>query len=322
MDNQGPIRLPLDYPQRDSTTPITASRTADNAELVDRRQDHGRGGVLCIVPPGTHLGQLLQAFELRRQRTSRHRYVLWMILRGFCGLEHSARRDSMAGRPIEILTDNSDEDPPATPQVPNDLARTNENEASQAEPEKALVTSATAPVYHAPQQAMAEPLIEPTATEPVLVEQHSEPLAEAIEKLVAVVSEVTPAADIHAQKVSPSEGDQQTSTPPEPTVGKHEAHSVEANQPRTRKPKGVNNCKETQLSALDAAVKVLEETGQAMTCHEMIVAMAAKNYWTSPGGKTPQATLYSAIAREITAKGVASRFVKAERGKFARNGTA
>jgi hypothetical protein len=33
-------------------------------------------------------------------------------------------------------------------------------------------------------------------------------------------------------------------------------------------------------------------------------------------------TVYSAIAREISAKGAQSRFVKAERGKFARNGAA
>jgi hypothetical protein len=37
----------------------------------------------------------------------------------------------------------------------------------------------------------------------------------------------------------------------------------------------------------------------------------------SPGGKTPHATLYSAIIREISLKGKESRFVKKERGKFA-----
>jgi len=54
-----------------------------------------------------------------------------------------------------------------------------------------------------------------------------------------------------------------------------------------------------------------------MTCPEMIDAMAAKGYWTSPGGQTPAATLYSAILREINTKGAESRFVKTERGKFA-----
>ncbi len=55
-----------------------------------------------------------------------------------------------------------------------------------------------------------------------------------------------------------------------------------------------------------------------MSCKEIIETMAAKAYWTSPGGKTPEATLYSAILREITVKGPEARFVKTERGKFAR----
>src|SRR5437899_1860661 len=37
-------------------------------------------------------------------------------------------------------------------------------------------------------------------------------------------------------------------------------------------------------SALDAAAQILSETGQPMNCQEMISAMAAKGYWTSPGG--------------------------------------
>jgi hypothetical protein len=36
----------------------------------------------------------------------------------------------------------------------------------------------------------------------------------------------------------------------------------------------------------------------------MIEAMAANGLWTSPGGATPWATLYSAITREIGAKGL------------------
>jgi len=61
---------------------------------------------------------------------------------------------------------------------------------------------------------------------------------------------------------------------------------------------------------------VLGDAGQPLNCQEMIEQMAAKGYWTSPGGKTPAATLYSAILRETRTKGDASRFVKAERGKF------
>jgi hypothetical protein len=77
--------------------------------------------------------------------------------------------------------------------------------------------------------------------------------------------------------------------------------------------------KEGKLSALDAAAKVLSEAGEPMNAKEMVEAMAAKGYWKSPGGKTPHATLYSAITREINAKGKDSRFKKTDRGKFAPN---
>jgi hypothetical protein len=43
--------------------------------------------------------------------------------------------------------------------------------------------------------------------------------------------------------------------------------------------------------------------------------MLAKGLWRT-GGKTPSATIYSAILREIRDKGDASRFAKAGRGKF------
>ena len=72
-----------------------------------------------------------------------------------------------------------------------------------------------------------------------------------------------------------------------------------------------------KLSALDAAVRVLRERGQAMTCPELIAAMAAQGYWTSPAGKTPQATLHAALTREIKLKKDQSRFRKTERGRFA-----
>jgi hypothetical protein len=82
-----------------------------------------------------------------------------------------------------------------------------------------------------------------------------------------------------------------------------------AKKPRTKKADG-------KLSAIDAAAKVLGEATEATTIKEMVDAMSAKGYWSSPGGKTPAATLYSAILREIQRKGNDSRFKKAERGKF------
>ncbi len=71
-----------------------------------------------------------------------------------------------------------------------------------------------------------------------------------------------------------------------------------------------------KLSAIDAAAKVLFEAGEPLNAKQMIEAMATKGYWTSPGGKTPHATLYSSIIREISVKGSEARFVKTERGKF------
>jgi HB1, ASXL, restriction endonuclease HTH domain len=76
-----------------------------------------------------------------------------------------------------------------------------------------------------------------------------------------------------------------------------------------------------KLSALDAAVRVLEESGQPMNCQELIAAMAAKGYWSSPKGRTPAGTLYSAILRELQSQGEQARFVKTQRGKFAQRGT-
>ena len=88
-----------------------------------------------------------------------------------------------------------------------------------------------------------------------------------------------------------------------------QAETAAAPAPAKTKAKKVKEPKAKKTSALDAAARVLEEAGQPMTCPEMISAMATKGYWTSPGGKTPAATLYSAIFRETKTKGDASRFV-------------
>jgi hypothetical protein len=77
--------------------------------------------------------------------------------------------------------------------------------------------------------------------------------------------------------------------------------------------------KPKKLSALDAAAQVLAASKEPMNAKQMIDAMAAKGLWTSPGGKTPHATLYSAILREVGTKGKDARFKKTDRGHFAAN---
>jgi short subunit dehydrogenase-like uncharacterized protein len=85
------------------------------------------------------------------------------------------------------------------------------------------------------------------------------------------------------------------------------------------KSKPATDAKAKKLSALNAAAKVLADAKEPMACKELIEAMEQKRLWTSPGGKTPAAALYSAILREINAKGKEARFKKTDRGRFAIN---
>ena len=89
--------------------------------------------------------------------------------------------------------------------------------------------------------------------------------------------------------------------------------------PMTPEPESSPTQKPQKYSALEAAARVLRESGRPTSCPELIEQMAAKGYWTSPKGKTPSSTLYAAIMREVKTKGKDARFVKTERGKFAAN---
>lgn len=71
------------------------------------------------------------------------------------------------------------------------------------------------------------------------------------------------------------------------------------------------------LSALDAAAQVLAASDKPMRAIEIVGAMAKQGLWKSAGGKTPEATIYAAILREIQRKGPQARFRKVERGLFA-----
>ena len=99
-----------------------------------------------------------------------------------------------------------------------------------------------------------------------------------------------------------------------PIKPKRSAKNAESQEPK-RSAKKTEGQEPKRLSALAAAHKVLCEATEPLNVQQMIEAMTAKAYWTSPGGKTPHATLYSAILREL-AKGEASRFVKTDRGRF------
>jgi hypothetical protein len=103
------------------------------------------------------------------------------------------------------------------------------------------------------------------------------------------------------------------------TTKKTAAKKPTARQPAPAKKATAQKTADKTLSALDAAAKVLAESEEPLNTKEMVEAMSAKKYWTSPGGKTPHATLYSAILREIQKKGDDARFRKVERGHFTLN---
>jgi len=188
------------------------------------------------------------------------------------------RRDSLAERPIEILDPADDEEPDAASEARTDQTQSVSMESPREEPP---------PSPTAPEDTTAEPAQSVT--------ESADPATEP-----ATAEPVPPAPERSEGQTTPASSETQVETP----------------VPPKRRRKAPAAPKEKKLSALDGAAKVLGEVGQPMNCQEMIAAMAANNYWTSPGGKTPAATLYSAILREINAMGTCSRFVKADRGKF------
>ncbi len=89
-----------------------------------------------------------------------------------------------------------------------------------------------------------------------------------------------------------------------------------ANKKARKAPKVTKPAKPKRTSALDAAAQVIAGAGKPMRAKDLIEQMEAKGLWKSPGGKTPEATLYAAIIREIAAKGADARFKKHDKGLF------
>jgi hypothetical protein len=94
------------------------------------------------------------------------------------------------------------------------------------------------------------------------------------------------------------------------------AKGSKAKTPKAPKPAKAEKPKKT--SGLDAAAQVLRDAGQPMRCKDMVETMLAKGLWKTDG-KTPAATIYAAILREIQTKGGEARFKKTDRGLFTIN---
>lgn len=82
----------------------------------------------------------------------------------------------------------------------------------------------------------------------------------------------------------------------------------------TKKPAKPTPRKDKRPSGLDLAAKMLADASEPLAAKTIAERVIAAGWQTS--GKTPHATLYAAMVREIQSKGTDARFVKVERGRF------
>ena len=74
--------------------------------------------------------------------------------------------------------------------------------------------------------------------------------------------------------------------------------------------------KPKRVSLLDAAATVLASAKEPMQAKAIVEQVVKRGLWKPGAGKTPHATLYAAMTREIAAKGKDARFRKVDRGQF------
>ena len=153
--------------------------------------------------------------------------------------------------------------------------------------------------------------------------EDGQPVGDATEQLVGSFNKQLTAAELKeyravCQREQEAEAEPKTTPVPAKKTKAANANTESAEAPKAKKVKQATE-QQKKMSALDAAAKVLGESAEPMATKEMIDAMSAKGYWTSPGGHTPHATLYAAILRETSTKGAESRFAKTDRGRFGLN---
>jgi len=89
-----------------------------------------------------------------------------------------------------------------------------------------------------------------------------------------------------------------------------------ASQTGTKAAKKAKAPREKKPSLLDLAAEVLAKAKEPMDCKAIVEKVLASGRWQTKG-KTPAATLYSAILRHMQKKGKDARFKKVGRGQFA-----
>jgi hypothetical protein len=206
------------------------------------------------------------------------------------------------------------------------MPRTKTPVSSPARTDAATTSTAApkAPSTPAPDASSTTTPQAPSTTTPAT---HSRPRRKARLDVAAVIT--TPPLSTSKAPTSKSKAPSSTSKPSSTklpaspsTASKSLATKSPAASSSTGKPSPSKPRASTRPSALDAAAQVLAglskaESREGITAPDLIERMTSAKLWTSPGGKTPAATLYSAMIREIARKGDASRFTRVSPGRFA-----
>ena len=100
-----------------------------------------------------------------------------------------------------------------------------------------------------------------------------------------------------------------------PAKGKPKAITGAKTTKATTRAKSGGGKPKARTGILDAAAQILAKAKEPMSCKDIVEQAIAKKLW-STSGKTPSATLYAAIIREISKKDKESRFEKVDRGRF------
>ena len=122
----------------------------------------------------------------------------------------------------------------------------------------------------------------------------AKPMALAIPSHAGAAQAATPAADVGA------------GAKPDAKV----APEAKGKKPKAAKAKG-----QRKPGILTLAADVLRDAKAPMDCKAIVEKVLSKGLWQTKG-KTPAATLYAAIIREIAAKGKDARLHKTGRGQF------
>lgn len=159
-------------------------------------------------------------------------------------------------------------------------------------------------------------LVEPIYIPEVSTLVASEPKEKAMSKSTATTTTVPGGKGKTRTKATKAPG-KPAGDPKPPKAPKAAKPAKEPKEAKQKAAKPAQEPKAKKVSALDAAAQVLAaKPGHAMKCPELVAEMEKQGLWTSPGGKTPAATLYSAIITEIKKKGEKARFKKVDAGSF------